>query len=96
MKLSSVVSVKRRSSSNLSISDLFHLFNFLVEGTILVELLCGHGRWAIPLDKGLLEEIPGIDSSWGESVHLSFCGSSESERKNSEHDCVFSDSENIK
>ncbi|GJV51035.1 hypothetical protein Tco_1446776 [Tanacetum coccineum] len=23
------------------------------------KLLCGHGRWAVPLDKGLLEEIPG-------------------------------------
>ncbi|GKB99183.1 hypothetical protein Tco_0985320, partial [Tanacetum coccineum] len=26
-------------------------------------------------DKGLFEEIPDIDSSWGESVHPSLCGS---------------------
>ncbi|GKC54757.1 hypothetical protein Tco_1077502, partial [Tanacetum coccineum] len=27
------------------------------------KLFCGHGRWAVPLDKGLFKEIPGIDSS---------------------------------
>ncbi|GKA90059.1 putative reverse transcriptase domain-containing protein [Tanacetum coccineum] len=127
-KLSSIVPVKRRCSSKFSISDLLNLFNFLVEGTILVEsivattasnipacrsvvpflrmvshglnyceslgrchprnwslrvkqltvhsaqtliediyllmtidvLLCGLGRWAVPLDKGLFEEIPGL------------------------------------
>ncbi|GKF23967.1 hypothetical protein Tco_0076289, partial [Tanacetum coccineum] len=37
-----------------------------------------HERWAIPLDKGLFEEIPGIDTSWGESVHPPFCGSASS------------------
>ncbi|GKC90317.1 hypothetical protein Tco_1150966, partial [Tanacetum coccineum] len=54
-----------------------------------------HERWAIPLDKGLFEEIPGIDSSWGESVHLPFCRSDKSKGKNSKHDCVFRDSRNI-
>ncbi|GJY39609.1 hypothetical protein Tco_0425973 [Tanacetum coccineum] len=87
-KLSSIFLVKGRSSSKFSISDLFNLFTFLVEGTILVEvnytaprpgkmmsapsalkfvnifkLLRCHGRWAIPLGKGLFEEIPSIDSS---------------------------------
>ncbi|GJX49951.1 hypothetical protein Tco_0276796 [Tanacetum coccineum] len=38
-------------------------------------LLRGLGWWAIPLDKGLFEEIPGIDNSWGESVHPSLRGS---------------------
>ncbi|GKC77131.1 hypothetical protein Tco_1127905 [Tanacetum coccineum] len=38
-------------------------------------LLRGLGWWAIPLDKGLFEEIPGIDSSWGESVYPSLRGS---------------------
>ncbi|GJT60647.1 retrovirus-related pol polyprotein from transposon TNT 1-94 [Tanacetum coccineum] len=52
--------LQRCCSSKFSISDLFNLFNFLVEGTILVELLCGHGRWEIPLDKGLFEEIPAV------------------------------------
>ncbi|GJZ91937.1 hypothetical protein Tco_0664002 [Tanacetum coccineum] len=42
--------------------------------------------WTIPLDKGLFEEITGIDSSWGESVHPSFCESGKSKGKNSEHD----------
>ncbi|GKD75126.1 hypothetical protein Tco_1333408, partial [Tanacetum coccineum] len=37
-KFSSITSVKRCCSSKFSISDLFHLFNFLVEGTILVEV----------------------------------------------------------
>ncbi|GJW76896.1 putative reverse transcriptase domain-containing protein [Tanacetum coccineum] len=31
----------------------------------VLKLLRGHGRWEVPLDKGLLDEIPGIDSSWG-------------------------------
>ncbi|GJS53013.1 hypothetical protein Tco_0626375 [Tanacetum coccineum] len=120
---SSIIPVKRRCSSKFSISDLFNLFNFLIEGTILVELtvrsaqtliediyllmtvdvmivnifklLRGLGRWAIHLDKGLFEEIPCIDSSWGESVHPSFCGSSKNKGKNSEHDCVFRNSRNI-
>ncbi|GKF40045.1 hypothetical protein Tco_0120106, partial [Tanacetum coccineum] len=61
----------------------------------ILNLLCGHGRWAIPLDKGFFEEIPGIDSSCDESVHPSFCRSDKSKGKNSEHDCVFGDSGNI-
>ncbi|GJV74042.1 hypothetical protein Tco_1494037 [Tanacetum coccineum] len=59
------------------------------------KLICGHGRWAIPLDKGLFGEISGIDSSWGESVHSPFCRSGKSKGKNSEHDYVFRDSGNI-
>ncbi|GKB22989.1 hypothetical protein Tco_0862390 [Tanacetum coccineum] len=69
----------------------------LVLGRVVLNLRqrLSHGRWTIPLDKGLFEEIPGIDSSWGESVHLSFCSSGKSKGKNSKHDCVFRDSGNI-
>ncbi|GKA22401.1 hypothetical protein Tco_0708363 [Tanacetum coccineum] len=67
----------------------------MVPGTCIAGHYTAH-RWEIPLDKGLFEEIQGIDSSWGESVPPSFCGSGKSEGKNSEHDCVFSDSGNIK
>ncbi|GJV58044.1 hypothetical protein Tco_1459049 [Tanacetum coccineum] len=41
----------------------------------IFKLLRGLGWWEIPLDKGLFEEILGIDSSWGESVHPSLRGS---------------------
>ncbi|GKF60960.1 hypothetical protein Tco_0177746, partial [Tanacetum coccineum] len=59
-------------------------------------LLRSLGWWAIPLDKGLFEEIPSIDSSRGESVYPSLHGSGKSKGKNSEHDCVFRNSGNIK
>ncbi|GKD50036.1 hypothetical protein Tco_1279012 [Tanacetum coccineum] len=53
------------------------------------------GWWAIPLYKGLFEEIPGVDSSWGEYVHPSLHGSGKSKGKNSEHDRVFRNFGNI-
>ncbi|GJU73368.1 hypothetical protein Tco_1264773 [Tanacetum coccineum] len=61
----------------------------------IFKLLHSLGRSAIHLDKGLFDEILGIDSSWGESVHPSFCGSGKSKGKNSKHDCVFRNSRNV-
>ncbi|GJV25658.1 hypothetical protein Tco_1378353 [Tanacetum coccineum] len=58
-------------------------------------LLRSLGWWAIPLDKGSFEEIPGIDSSWGEFVHPSLHGSGKNKGKNLEHDCVLRNSGNI-
>ncbi|GKD80455.1 hypothetical protein Tco_1347294 [Tanacetum coccineum] len=59
------------------------------------KLLRSLGWWAIPLDKGSFEEIPGIDSSWGEFVHPSLHGSGKNKGKNLEHDCVLRNSGNI-
>ncbi|GJR99643.1 hypothetical protein Tco_0316152 [Tanacetum coccineum] len=55
---------------------------FLLEVTDLFKKLSGLGWWIVPLDKGLFKEIPGINSSWGKSVHPPFSGSSECDGKN--------------
>ncbi|GKB33855.1 hypothetical protein Tco_0873256 [Tanacetum coccineum] len=65
-------------SAQTLIKDIYLLMTVDVMIVNFFKLLRGHGRWAIPLDKGLLEEIPSIDSSWGESVHPSLYGSASS------------------
>ncbi|GJW41410.1 hypothetical protein Tco_0067255 [Tanacetum coccineum] len=58
-------------SAQTLIKDIYLLMTIDVVGRALVY----HERWEIPLDKGLFKKIPGIDSSWGESVHPPFCRS---------------------
>ncbi|GJW63996.1 hypothetical protein Tco_0115880 [Tanacetum coccineum] len=58
-------SAKALLKSNLPIEQVVNIF----------KLLRCLGWRAIPLDKGFFEEILGINSSWGESVHPSLCRS---------------------
>ncbi|GJV91382.1 hypothetical protein Tco_1539195, partial [Tanacetum coccineum] len=63
---------------------------------LLRVLFGGLGWWTIPLDKGLFEAIPGVDSSWGESIHPSLCASSKSKWEDTQHDRVVRNSGNVK
>ncbi|GKC54848.1 hypothetical protein Tco_1077593 [Tanacetum coccineum] len=65
----------RFHSAQTLIKDIYLLMIIDVVVVKSLSLLCGHGRWAIPLNKGLFKKIPGIDSSWGEFVHPPFYGS---------------------
>ncbi|GJW20682.1 hypothetical protein Tco_0031304 [Tanacetum coccineum] len=48
------------------------------------------------LDKGFFKEVPSVDSSWSESIHLSLGGSSKSERENTDHKDILRYSKNTK
>ncbi|GJZ38888.1 hypothetical protein Tco_0585451 [Tanacetum coccineum] len=56
-------------SAQTLIEDIYLLMTIDVVSRAL--LLYGQGKWAVPLDKFLFEEIPSIDSSWASlSTHL--------------------------